>query len=97
MTDPAPQSQPAGPPTGPTEAEPQPITPDIIAGAFAEFDEALVKRLGDSEELVCMLAETHLRFGAAMLAELGATELQMISMMREARRSRLDPSATKGG
>jgi hypothetical protein len=95
MTDPAPQSQPTGPsPSGPSEPSPA-VTPDAIAGAFMEFDEALVQRLGDSEELVCMLAETHLKFGAAMLTELGATELQMLSMMREARRSRLD--AKKGG
>jgi hypothetical protein len=93
MTDPAPQSQSPEPPSSsePTTA----VTPDALAHAFMEFDEALVQRLGDSEELVCMLAETHLKFGAAMLTELGATELQMLSMMREARRSRLD--AKKGG
>lgn len=93
MTDPAPQSQPA--PPGSAEA-PANVTHDAIAHAFMEFDEALVQRLGDSEELICMLAETHFKFGAAMLARLGATDLQMLSMMREARSSVSDDKKAGG-
>lgn len=65
---------------------PQVIDNQQVVQALIEFDHALVARLGQSDVLVRMLAEAHLQLGAAMLTELGATDLQALALMREARK-----------
>jgi hypothetical protein len=74
-------------PTPSHDTAPAVIDNQQITQALIEFDEALVARFGTSPELVRMLAEAHLQLGAAMLTGLGVSDLQALTLMRDARKA----------